>query len=154
MLSEGGPSVVSPTLQSISRALSHGRRSCALPILAEFTISELQGLDALGDKSADRWQFFKIQINGAHTDNRDDNVSEEFWQRKQAELLKEVLLNCSIDDVSLYPTYRKPFNMIAKRAKFDAWSGQRDSNHRPSAPKTGQTVYGSLLKSSETKCLL
>ena len=29
------------------------------------------------------------------------------------------------------------------------WSGRRDSNPRPSAPKAGQTVYGSLLKSGE-----
>jgi DNA invertase Pin-like site-specific DNA recombinase len=29
---------------------------------------------------------------------------------EQAELLKNVLLNCSIDAVSLYPTYRKPFD--------------------------------------------
>ena len=32
------------------------------------------------------------------------------------------------------------------------WSGRRDSNPRPSAPKTGQTVYGNLLKLSENKC--
>ena len=31
---------------------------------------------------------------------------------EQAELLKKVLLNCSIDAVSLTPTYRKPFDMI------------------------------------------
>ena len=32
------------------------------------------------------------------------------------------------------------------------WSGRRDSNSRPSAPKTGHIVYGSLLKSGENKC--
>ena len=36
---------------------------------------------------------------------------------KHAELLKMVLLSCSIDAVSLYPTYRKPFDMIFKRTK-------------------------------------
>ena len=54
---------------------------------------------------------------------------------EQAELLKNVLSNCSIDAVSLYPTYRKPFDMIFKRAKCSEWSGRRDSNPRPSAPK-------------------
>jgi len=54
---------------------------------------------------------------------------------EQAELLKKVLLNCSIDGVSLYPTYKKPFDIIVKRAKSKKWSGRRDSNPRPSAPK-------------------
>jgi site-specific DNA recombinase len=54
---------------------------------------------------------------------------------EQAELLKKVLLNCSIDGVSLYPTYRKPFDMIAKRAKFKEWSGREDSNLRPPGPE-------------------
>jgi hypothetical protein len=41
---------------------------------------------------------------------------------EQAELLKSVLLNCAIDDVSLYPTFRKPFDRIVKRAKSEEWS--------------------------------
>ena len=39
---------------------------------------------------------------------------------------QKVLLNCTLDGVSLYPTYRKPFDMIAKRAKFKEWSGRED----------------------------
>ena len=54
---------------------------------------------------------------------------------EQAELLRNVLLNCSIDGVSIYPTYKMPFDLIAKRAKSEEWSGRRDSNPRPSAPK-------------------
>ena len=54
---------------------------------------------------------------------------------EQAELLKNVLSNCSIDTVSLYPTYRKPFDMICKRAKNEEWSGRADSNCRPLAPQ-------------------
>ena len=56
---------------------------------------------------------------------------------EQAELLKSVLLNCSIDDVSVYPTYRKPFDRIFERAKRNEWSGRLDSNQRPPAPKAG-----------------
>jgi site-specific DNA recombinase len=36
---------------------------------------------------------------------------------ERAELLKKVLLNCSTDGVSLYPTYRKPFDLIFERVK-------------------------------------
>ncbi len=56
---------------------------------------------------------------------------------EQAELLRNVLLNCAIDGVSLYPTYRKPFDLIAKRAKNQEWSGREDSNLRPPGPEPG-----------------
>jgi hypothetical protein len=49
---------------------------------------------------------------------------------EQAKLLKSVLWNYSIDAVSLYPTYRKPFELIYQRAKTSEWSGRRDSNPR------------------------
>ncbi len=56
---------------------------------------------------------------------------------EQAELLKKVLLNCSIDAVSLYPTYKKPFDLIVKRAKCKEWSGREDLNLRPPGPEPG-----------------
>ncbi len=56
---------------------------------------------------------------------------------EQAELLRSVLLNCSIDAISLYPTYRKPFDLIAKRAKCKEWSGREDLNLRPPGPEPG-----------------
>jgi site-specific DNA recombinase len=54
---------------------------------------------------------------------------------EQAEILKSVLLNCSLDAVSLYPTYRSPFDLIVKRAENDEWSGRADLNCRPLAPQ-------------------
>jgi hypothetical protein len=54
---------------------------------------------------------------------------------EQAELLKKVLLNCSIDAVSVTPTYRKPFDMIFERAKNKEWSGREDLNLRPPGPE-------------------
>jgi site-specific DNA recombinase len=36
---------------------------------------------------------------------------------EKAKLLKMVLSNCAIDAVSLYPTYRKPFELIFQRVK-------------------------------------
>jgi site-specific DNA recombinase len=54
---------------------------------------------------------------------------------EQAKLLRMVLLNCSIDGTSLYPCYRKPFDMIFRRAKTKEWSGREDLNLRPLVPK-------------------
>ncbi len=51
---------------------------------------------------------------------------------EQAKLLKMVLSNCKTDGVSLYPTYRKPFDVIFERAKSKEWRALRDSNSRPS----------------------
>jgi site-specific DNA recombinase len=56
---------------------------------------------------------------------------------EQAELLKSVLLNCSIDAVSLNPTYRSPFDLIVKRAESAEWSGREDLNLRPPGPEPG-----------------
>jgi site-specific DNA recombinase len=61
-----------------------------------------------------------------------------YFMRKpaeQAELLRMVLLNCAIDGASVYPTYRKPFDMIFERAKREEWSGRADLNCRPLAPQ-------------------
>jgi hypothetical protein len=57
---------------------------------------------------------------------------------EQAELLKKALLNCSIDAASLYPAYRKPFDMIVQRAKNEEWSGREDLNLRPPGPEFQQ----------------
>src|SRR5439155_5604420 len=42
-----------------------------------------------------------------------------------------VLSNCAVDAVSVYPTYRKPFDMIFERAKTGEWWTRGDSNPRP-----------------------
>ena len=56
---------------------------------------------------------------------------------EQAQLLRKVILNCSIDGASLTPTYRKPFDVIFKRAKTEEWSGREDLNLRPPGPEPG-----------------
>jgi site-specific DNA recombinase len=126
------------------------------------------------------------RMDSAYTDKLDGKITEEFWQRKQAEwqaeearistqirsikepdfeehlidvhrilelaqnahslyvtrkpaeqgeMVRSILLNCSIDAVSLYPTYRSPFDLIAKRAENEQWSGRADLNCRPLAPQ-------------------
>jgi hypothetical protein len=55
--------------------------------------------------------------------------------------VKKVLLNCSIDAVSITPTYRKPFDMIFERAKRKEWSGREDLNLRPPGPEPDSVSY-------------
>ena len=45
-------------------------------------------------------------------------------QAERGQLLKSVLLNCDTDGVSLWPVYRKPFDLIFERAKNQEWSGR------------------------------
>ena len=40
---------------------------------------------------------------------------------ERGELLKSVLSNCSTNGVSLWPAYRKPFDLIFQRAKNEEW---------------------------------
>ena len=56
-------------------------------------------------------------------------------QAERGQLLKSVLLNCETDGASLWPTYRKPFDLIFERAKNQEWSGREDLNLRPPGPE-------------------
>jgi hypothetical protein len=66
-------------------------------------------------------------------------MNARYWRNstEQGQLLKSVLLNCSTDGVSLWPVYRKPFDLIFERAKSEEWSGRADLNRGPPAPKAG-----------------
>ena len=52
-----------------------------------------------------------------------------------AKLLRIVLSNCRLDAASVYPTYRKPFDLICRAAKTGEWYAWQDSNLRPFAPE-------------------
>jgi hypothetical protein len=52
---------------------------------------------------------------------------------EKAKLLRIVLSNCFIGSASVYPTYRKPFDMILGAAKRKEWYARGDSNTRPLA---------------------
>jgi site-specific DNA recombinase len=54
---------------------------------------------------------------------------------QQATLLRIVLLNCSVDETSVRPSYRKPFDLICQRAENQEWSGREDLNLRPPGPE-------------------
>src|SRR5215469_7079076 len=49
----------------------------------------------------------------------------------KARLLKIVLSNCAIDAANVYPTYRKPFDLIFQAAQTERWWGWGESNSRP-----------------------
>jgi hypothetical protein len=51
---------------------------------------------------------------------------------EKAKLLKLLLSNCAIHAVSVYPTYRKPFDLIFQRVKAEEWCARGDSNTEPS----------------------
>ncbi len=64
--------------------------------------------------------------------NKAYSLYEKQSPAEKAKLLKIVLSNCAIDAVSLYPTYRKPFDLIFQMGKTKGWCARRDSNSRPS----------------------
>jgi site-specific DNA recombinase len=92
--------------------------------------SQLSGLNsrATGDSVLTVQRIFEL-ANRAHFLYLTRNTTD------RAELLKSVLLNCSTDGASLWPTYRRPFDLIFERAKNQEWSGRADLNCRPLAPQ-------------------
>jgi site-specific DNA recombinase len=50
---------------------------------------------------------------------------------EQGKLLRIVLSNCKVDATSVYPTYRKPFDVIFQHVKKEGWCARGDSNSRP-----------------------
>ena len=54
---------------------------------------------------------------------------------EKAKLLKMVVSNCAIDAVNIYPSYKKPFDLIFNTMKNGEWCARRDSNSRPSGSK-------------------
>jgi hypothetical protein len=51
----------------------------------------------------------------------------------RAKLIRIVLSNCAVDAVNIYPTYRRPFDLILGAAKTGEWYARGDSNTRPLA---------------------
>ena len=183
------------TEQEISERLGHVLQDVSIPEEVVQSISaslERVHVQMRNQSERDRARLERelaalyTRTDAAYTDKLDGKITEEFWQRKQAdwqteelriksliagleedksrerlldvqrilelaknayflyltrkpaeqaELLRNVLLNCSIDAVSLYPTYRKPFDLIFNRAKNEEWSGRADLNCRPLAPQ-------------------
>jgi site-specific DNA recombinase len=92
----------------------------------------IQGLTnaETGDRAVDAARILEL-ANRAYS----LYVSQDSLEK--AKLLRMLFSNCSIDAVSVVPTYRKPFDLIAKRAQMEEWSGREDSNLRPPGPEPG-----------------
>jgi site-specific DNA recombinase len=103
----------------------------------------IQGLSnaETGDRALDAQRIFEL-ANSAYSLYVSQNSAEK------AKLLRMLFSNCSVDAVSVTPTYRKPFDMIFKRARLEEWSGRRDSNPRPSGPKAHPAFLNHLTLTS------
>ncbi|UCE20647.1 MAG: zinc ribbon domain-containing protein [Gemmatimonadota bacterium] len=55
-------------------------------------------------------------------------VRQNLWEKRK--LLDILLYNCSMIDGTLCPTYRKPFDMLAKGLEIENWRGRPDLNRR------------------------
>ena len=101
----------------------------------------IQGLTnaETGDRALDAQRIFEL-ANKAYSLYVSQNPVEK------AKLLRMLFSNCSVDAVSVTPTYRKPFDMIVKRARLEEWSGREDSNLRPPGPEPDSGDYSNLLK--------
>jgi transposase len=91
-------------------------------------------LTVVGRKPMPARQVFSAIVYVLRTGCQWKALPREFGNAS-AELLRNLLLNCSIDAVSLYPTYRKPFDLIFNRVKNNEWSGREDLNLRPPGPE-------------------
>jgi hypothetical protein len=77
------------------------------------------------------WQMEEQQVNAQRIfELANKAYSQHVSQNpvEKAKLLRLLFSNCSVDAVSVTPTYRKPFDIIAKRARSEEWSGRSDSN--------------------------
>jgi site-specific DNA recombinase len=83
----------------------------------------IQALDAaeVSDRALDAERIFEL-ANKAYSLYISQNSTEK------AKLLRMLFSNCSVDAISVKPIYRKPFDMIFKRAHLEEWSGRLDSN--------------------------
>jgi site-specific DNA recombinase len=70
---------------------------------------------------------------------------------EQAQLLKMVLLNCTIDATSVHPTYKKPFDLIFQRAKKQEWSTSKDLNCRPDSASVSGKCWPRNSKKQNTE---
>jgi hypothetical protein len=83
----------------------------------------IQGLSSAetSDRALDAQRIFELANHAYSLYVSQDSV-------EKAKLLRMLFSNCSVDAVSVTPTYRKPFDTIVKRAHLEEWSGRLDSN--------------------------
>ena len=87
---------------------------------AKMAIEGLKNAES-GDRAVNAERIFELANNAYSL-----YVSQDSTEK--AKLLRMLFSNCSVSDVSVTPTYRKPFDVIFKRATLEEWSGRLDSN--------------------------
>jgi hypothetical protein len=93
----------------------------------KMAIAALENAEA-GDRALSAEKIFEL-ANRAYS----LYVSQESTEKTK--LLRILVSNCSVGDVNTTFDWRKPFDTIFQRTQNEEWSGRRDSNSRPSAPK-------------------
>ncbi len=100
---------------------------------AEWQREERQALAVLRElEHADRPERMLDRVRILELANKAHSLYLTQTPAEKAKLLKMVLSNCAVDAISVYPTYRKPFDLIFHRAKTGEWWAWVDSNNRPS----------------------
>jgi hypothetical protein len=65
--------------------------------------------------------------------------------KKRAKLLGMVLSNCAVDDLNIYRSHKKPFDLILARAKNEKWRARLESKSSgfiPPGPAVARTLSG------------
>jgi len=94
-----------------------------------------------GDKALDAQRIFEL-ANKAYSLYVSQNPAEK------AKLLRMLFSNCSVDAVSVTPTYRKPFDMISK-GSFGRMVGAISFELTTLCSQNRSRPYGNLLKLRE-----
>ena len=101
----------------------------------EWQLEEQQVLAAIRETDASKPERLLDAMKILELANKAYFLYVKQLPQEKAKLLRMVLSNCAIDATSIYPTYRKPFDVIFQKAKNEEWCPRRDSNPRPSAEK-------------------
>jgi hypothetical protein len=145
-------------IDSLRRRCEPAKNLCPLSDCRSYCESRYACPVAERTRLETRLTGIRNRMDAAYVDKLDGKIPVDFWERKMSEwrmeeqqvkmalankayslyvsqnpvekakLLKMLFSNCSIDAVSVTPTYRKPFDMIFKRAHLEEWSGRLDSN--------------------------
>ena len=88
----------------------------------EWQTEECQILDSLRslDKASDQQHVLTV-TRILELANRAYLLYVSQTAAEKAKLLRIVLSNCAIDSANLYPAYRKPFDLIFRRARTEEW---------------------------------
>ena len=70
---------------------------------------------------------------------------------QKVRLLKIIQSNCTYDGVSIYPTYRKPFDILIKLSESEGWRAWKDLNLRPQRPE--RCALSPELQAHKGECL-